>query len=212
MYWLTILALALSSSIDNFGVGISYGIRGIRVGLLSNLIISLIAFIFSETGILFGQYLTKIMPGVLSTLIGAIFLLVIGFRIILLTLPKKRVPIPDDFNKPKSQSHSNITEYLTTPEKADIDNSGHIGSFEAIALGIAVSMNALTNGLGAGLIGLSPFAISTSAAIFSFLAIWWGVALGRKVSTVRIGSLSMGQFSTVLSGVILLLIAIKSLM
>jgi putative sporulation protein YtaF len=209
MYWLTVLALALSSSIDNFGVGISYGIRGIRVGFFSNLIISLIAFVFSETGILFGQYLSKIMPGVFSTLIGAVFLLVIGFRIILLTLPKKSKPIPDDLNN--SKSHSSITEYLSTPEKADIDNSGHIGSFEAIALGIAVSMNALTNGFGAGLIGLSPFAISLSAAIFSFLAIWWGVALGRKVSTVRIGSLSMGQFSTVLSGIILLLIAVKSL-
>jgi putative sporulation protein YtaF len=201
--WLTILALALSSSIDNFGVGISYGIRGIRIGFFSNFIISIIAFIFSDAGIFFGHYLSKVLPGMLSTVIGAMFLLIIGLRIILLTVPIKRN---------ERTSSNTIAGYLSSPEKADLDQSGDIGFFEAIVLGIAVSMNALTNGLGAGLIGLSPFAISLSAAIFSFLAIWLGSVLGRKVSTIRIGSWTIGQFSTVLSGVILLLIAVKSLL
>ncbi|SDN92614.1 putative sporulation protein YtaF [Paenibacillus sp. yr247] len=209
MSWITILALSLSSSIDNFGVGISYGIRGIRIGLFSNFVISIIAFIFSEVGILFGQYLSTVFPGILSTIIGALFLLVIGLRIILLAVPKKRKTTLSKSNERES-SHT-ISGYLSSPEKADLDQSGNISFFEAIVLGIAVSMNALTNGLGAGLIGLSPLAISLSAAVFSFFAIWGGIVLGRKVSTVRIGSWSLGQFSTILSGIILLLIAVKSL-
>ncbi|HAS00579.1 MAG TPA: sporulation membrane protein YtaF, partial [Brevibacillus sp.] len=32
MNWLLILGFAVSSSLDNLGVGISYGIRNIRIG------------------------------------------------------------------------------------------------------------------------------------------------------------------------------------
>lgn len=82
----------------------------------------------------------------------------------------------------EEESVSNvITGYLKSPEKADLDKSGNINFFEAIVLGIAISMNALTNGLGAGLLKLSPFAISLSAAIFSFLTVWLGVKLGKRL-------------------------------
>lgn len=87
---ITILLLSLSSSIDNFGVGLSYGIRNIRIGFLANFIIAIIAFIFSEMGILFGQYISKVFPGTLSDVIGTLFLFVIGLRIILMTIPQKR--------------------------------------------------------------------------------------------------------------------------
>ncbi|MGV4967043.1 sporulation membrane protein YtaF, partial [Priestia aryabhattai] len=42
MEWLFILGFALSSSIDNFGVGISYGVRKVRIRWLSNLLIAAI--------------------------------------------------------------------------------------------------------------------------------------------------------------------------
>ncbi|WP_088014475.1 sporulation membrane protein YtaF [Gottfriedia acidiceleris] len=207
--WITVIFLAFSSSIDNFGVGITYGIRGIKVGLLANLIISIIAFIFSEAGIVSGQYISKVFPGTLSNVIGAFFLLVIGLRIVLLTFPRKDKQIIIN-NDEKSVSNI-VTNYLSSPEKADVDHSGDISSFEAIILGTAVSMNALTNGLGVGLIGLSPFAISIAASIFSLLAIWLGVLLGKKVANVKIGGWSLGQFSSIISGIILVLIAIHNL-
>ncbi len=207
--WITVLFLAFSSSIDNFGVGITYGIRGIKVGLLANLIISIIAFIFSEAGIVSGQYISKVFPGTLSNVIGAFFLLVIGLRIVLLTFPRKNKQII--INNDDESVTNIVTNYLSSPEKADVDHSGDISSFEAIILGTAVSMNALTNGLGVGLIGLSPFAISIAASIFSFLAIWLGVLLGKKVANVKIGGWSLGQFSSIISGIILVLIAIHNL-
>jgi putative sporulation protein YtaF len=208
--WTTVLLFALSSSIDNFGVGISYGIRGIRIGFLSNFIISIIALIFSGIGILSGNYISKVFPGTLSNIIGGLFLCVIGLRIILLTIPRKKRTLSKK-NSENGSSSNIITGYLSSPEKADLNQSGEIGIIEAIVLGFAVSINALTNGLGAGLIGLSPFAISLSAALFSFLSIWLGVALGNKIANVRIGTWTIGQFSTALSGILLLLIALHNL-
>ena len=85
--------------------------------------------------------------------------------------------------------------------------SGEIGWGEAVFLGVALSANALTNGLGAGLLGFSPLAISLTAAIGSYICVWAGVKLGYKLSAVRIGKFTVGQFGTVLSGVIILVIA-----
>lgn len=208
--WITVLFLAFSSSIDNFGVGITYGIQGIKVGLLANLIISIIAFVFSEIGIVSGEYISKVFPGTLSNVIGAFFLLVIGLRIVLLTIPRKE-KVTLTYNHDDESVSNIVTNYLSSPEKADVDRSGDISSFEAVILGTAVSMNALTNGLGVGLIGLSPFAISIAASIFSFLAIWLGVLLGKKGANVKIGRWSLGQFSSIISGIILVLIAIHNL-
>lgn len=186
MMWLTILGFAVSSSIDNLGVGISYGIRGMRIGLLANLLIAGICFLFSEAGILFGRWLSMILPGIFPILVGAFLLVIIGIRIILLAMPRKNGEVQD----------------TTAPPKPKDVKLG-----EAVLLGIALSANALTNGLGAGLLGFSPLAISVSAAIGSFLTVWAGVALGGKVANIRIGKFTLGQFGTLISGVLLLVIA-----
>ncbi len=204
---LTVLGFALSSSIDNFGVGVTYGVSNIKIGFISNFLIAVIAFCFSIVGILFGKYVSKVMPGTISTVVAALLVFIIGVRIILITLTAKRKSERLALKKRRS-----LGTYLDEPMEADKDKSGEIGTLEALVLGMAVSMNALTNGLGAGLMGLSPIAVSSASAIFSFLAIWWGVSLGVRVANIRVGSMTLGQFSTLISGGILLLIAIHMIL
>ena len=204
MSWLIILAFAVSSSIDNLGVGISYGIRKIRIGIGANLLIGFICFLMSIVGISFGVWLSKILPGMFPMIIGSFFLIIIGIRIILLAVPRKKVLAVSDENSNPSLSIKGI---LKNPEIADVDNSGEIGWGEAMILGVALSANALTNGLGAGLLGFSPFTISLTAAIGSIISVWVGVKLGHKLSDVRIGSFTLGQFGTIISGILILIIA-----
>lgn len=205
--WLLVLGFAISSSIDNFGVGMSYGVSKIKIGTGANLMIALIAFVFSIAGILFGKYIIKIIPGTLSTVVAALFVLIIGVRIILITLMAKRNPKTQKAPNVQTKRNS-INRYLDDPSHADKDQSGEISMVEALVLGVAVSMNALTNGLGAGLMNLSPFAVSFSAALFSFIAIWSGGRLGERVANVKMFGWNLGQFSTLISGGILLLIAV----
>ncbi|MFD3448397.1 manganese efflux pump [Microbacteriaceae bacterium 4G12] len=197
MIWLLILSFAISSSLDNLGVGISYGIRNIRIGLLANSIIAITCFLFSETGILFGVWISKILPGIFPIIVAAFLLLVIGIRIILIAIPRKQAN--------KSEADVESTHPTATQLK------GGISLWEACILGIALSANALTNGLSAGLLGLPSIAISITAAIGSFITVWLGVTLGRKVAMVRIGSFTLGQFGTLVSGAILIVIAINTL-
>ncbi|WP_323053819.1 MULTISPECIES: sporulation membrane protein YtaF [Thermoanaerobacter] len=208
MKWLIILGFAISSSIDNFGVGISYGIRNIRISLFCNTIIAVIAFLFSISGIVFGKWLNSILPGSLPIFVGAFLLFIIGLRIILLAVPRKS---SSQNTQQVSSKTTSIKGILENPEIVDLDKSGEISLLEAILLGIALSANALTNGLGAGLLGFSPFAISFTTAIGSLVSVWAGVQFGTKVANIRIGSFTIGQFGTIISGVILLIIAYKAL-
>ncbi|MED1507705.1 MULTISPECIES: sporulation membrane protein YtaF [Bacillus] len=196
--WMMILALTFSSSIDNLGVGISYGIRNIRISHFSNLIISVICFLFSVAGIYFGLWLSKILPGIMPVVIGSFLLVVIGLRIVLLAIPRK-VEAEGVEGKIASTEINGLTK--------NIGESGGIGFVESIFLGIGLSANALTNGLGAGLFGLNPIAMCVAAAIGSFITVWGGVALGRKIAHVRIGKFTLGQFGTLISGTLLLIIA-----
>jgi putative sporulation protein YtaF len=200
--WLMVVSLTVSSSIDNLGVGISYGIRNIRISHISNLMISVICFFFSIVGIHFGLWLSLILPGIMPVVIGSFLLAVIGIRIILLAIPRKQ------------QTALEGAEYEVAAAKTDgiKDQVGFgklrsIGFAESILLGIGLSANALTNGLGAGLFGLNPLAISIASSIGSFVTIWFGVTLGRKLAHIRIGKFSVGQFGTLISGALLLVIA-----
>ncbi|WHY88459.1 sporulation membrane protein YtaF [Neobacillus novalis] len=207
MSWLIILAFAVSSSVDNLGVGITYGIRKIRIGVAANLLIGLICFLMSIAGISFGVWLSKILPGLFPVIIGSFILIIIGIRIILLAVPRKKAL--HESHKEGNPS-SGMKGILRNPEAADVDNSGEIGWGEAIILGVALSANALTNGLGAGLLGFSPLAISLTAAIGSIISVWAGVKLGHKLAAVRIGSFTLGEFGTIISGIIILIIAITA--
>ena len=205
--WSIIIAFAISSSIDNFGIGITYGVRNIQIRLGANTLMAVICFLMSMGGITFGIWFSTILPGMFPVIFGAFLLVVIGIRVILLAKPANR-----ESKSNQTLESKGMTGILKNPELADVNASGHIGLWEAVFLGVALSANSLTNGLGAGLLGLSPFTISLTAAIGSFISIWAGVTFGRKVAGVRIGRFTVGQFGTLLSGVLILVIAVVALL
>ncbi|MCM3240273.1 sporulation membrane protein YtaF [Heyndrickxia oleronia] len=210
MSWLVIFAFAVSSSIDNLGVGISYGIRKIRIGVGANLFIAVICFLMSVTGISFGMWLSYILPGMFPVIVGSFLLIIIGIRIMLLAVPRKSAE--SKMSQEQGEKGNGLDRIMKNSEAVDREQnlSGGISWWEAGILGVALSANALTNGLGAGLLGLSPFAISLTAAIGSFISIWIGTKLGTKLADIRIGKFTIGQFGTLLSGAIILVIAINA--
>ncbi|WP_042166852.1 sporulation membrane protein YtaF [Paenibacillus gorillae] len=227
MTWLLILGFTISSSLDNLGVGLSYGIRKIQIGFVSNLLIAVVCFLFSYSGIWFGKWISAVLPGVLPVLLSAFVLFIIGLRIILLSVPRKvqeTAGQPELSGEQEEQGQEGgtaaaagaaprikgLSAILRNPESVDLDKSNHIGIFESLILGVALSANALTNGLSAGLLGISPMIISLMAAGGSFLTVWLGVWIGCKAAGVKVGPFTLGQFGTMMSGIILLLIAVNS--
>lgn len=78
-----------------------------------------------------------------------------------------------------------VIRILRTPAAADVDRSGTISASEAALLGAALSLDAFGAGLGAALIGFSPFYTSLVIAISSGAFIWFGLRVGLLFSGVR---------------------------
>lgn len=194
--WLILVGLAATTSLDNLGMGICYGIRNMYIDLKSNMVISGICFIFSMVGLMFGKWIVHVCPGILPSLLATCILFVVGLRIVLLAAKQ-----PQTIKHEKKITTGPSFEQITV-----------ISLAEASVLGIALSTNALTNGLNAGLFDFPSFSISFIAAMSSFASIWLGMILGNKMMNIRIGRYTIGQFSTVCSGVIMIIIAIHAMM
>jgi len=80
----------------------------------------------SMAGITFGVWLSKILPGMLPVVIGAVLLCIIGIRIILLAKPRKQETSIVD-RKNEMQSNNNAQDILRNPEEAHFNKSGEIG-------------------------------------------------------------------------------------
>lgn len=77
---LPVLILAVATSIDALAVGVSFGVLGEAV-LLTALIIGLVCFVFSFSGVIFGMQLEKIL-GNKTEIAGGAILVLIGLRIL----------------------------------------------------------------------------------------------------------------------------------
>lgn len=199
MDWLFILALALASNIDNLAVSLSYGVRGIRIGFAHNLVIAAICFVFSEAGTWFGRSVNALLPGKLPNLIGAALLFLIGVRVLFLVLPRSTA-------SPSARRRSALANFFNRMLAVE---SGKIELAEALLLGVALSANALANAVGAGLLHMPAFAIALSAALGSLLTISFGGVLGLRVSRISPGRFDLARFATLLSGAILVGLAVS---
>jgi putative Mn2+ efflux pump MntP len=74
-----------------------------------------------------------------------------------------------------------------------------ISSREALALGFALALNNVGTGAGAGVAGVSPLATTLLAGTLSLICIGGGSRLGWSL-----GSLVLGRWASLISGLILL--------
>lgn len=206
MDWLFLAGFAVASSIDNLAVAVSYGIRGVRIPLRFNLLIAAICFAFSEVGVLVGDVAAQLLPGALPSIAGALLLFALGARIVLLALSAQPAPEP---GRAAAGMWGATLRSMRGLLAADI---GRIGWPEAVLLGVALSANALTNALGAGLIGFSAFAMASTAALGSFVTMAFGVAIGRRSASARLGPFDVGRHGALVSGIILLTLAAAKVM
>ena len=72
------LILALSSSIDSLGIGITYGIKNTRISYMAKIVLFVISFLISFLSVCFGDILKNIFSDFATRLIGNIILIAMG--------------------------------------------------------------------------------------------------------------------------------------
>lgn len=181
---ISIIVLAVAISIDGFNVGITYGLQDIKLRWSSILIISLTSMVaIVLTGNL-GVFITNYITIDTAEIIGSFILIMMGCWLVYITYRDK------DSSKFKARelninfkikSFNIMIKILKEPIEADIDHSGSIGNKEAFFLGIALALDAMGAGLGAGLNGLSIKYLSFFIGIINYSFITGGYLLGKKL-------------------------------
>ncbi|PSV35495.1 manganese efflux pump [Photobacterium sp. GB-210] len=78
MSFLLALLFTLSSNLDNFVIGLTYGVKSVDIPLSSNMIISFITTFITYLSMLFGQLITHLVPHKFSNELGSIIFILMG--------------------------------------------------------------------------------------------------------------------------------------
>jgi putative sporulation protein YtaF len=191
----SMVLLSFAVSLDGFGVGLTYGVRKIRIPVSSILIISACSGLIILLSMMVGVALTSWMSPHGASLVGAVILIGIGVWALVQFL---RSGEPAESGDPEAASPAVPTgempqkpvltlelrvfgimiQILRTPSAADVDRSGIISAGEAFLLGTALSLDAFGAGIGAALVGFPPLLTAMLIAASSGFFLWTGTRVG----------------------------------
>lgn len=180
LFYMGLFFLVVAVSLDGFGVGITYGLRKIKVPFHALCIIMFCSGAIVLLSMKVGRFLLAYISVDHAQLLGGFILIGLGCFVLCQIIVSKLKSV-----KAKIQSKNtfdDIKTVLTTPEQADLDQSGTISAKEALLLGTALALDAFGAGLGAALLGYSPFATTILIALTSGLFVFLGLKVGLLLS------------------------------
>lgn len=181
-FW-PVIILAVAISIDGLSVGVTYGLRNIKIGIIPLIIISGISVLSIYLTSSLGSGLSHLLDEATATLLGSIILVLIGCWLIYSAYLGGKDEGNDSEEKllftMQIKSLGIIIKILKEPTRADFDRSGTISVSEALFLGLALALDALGAGLGAGLTGFSNLVFPMAIGFISMAFVSGGFLLGR---------------------------------
>ncbi len=191
---LSVILLSIGMSIDAIGIGISFGVRKIRLGISAGIIISFMGLTIISLAVMFGSALQCFLPDNIGDAFGSLILIAMGIWILIQS-------------REKADSTQNRTvKILREPYEGDIDKSGNIEPKEAVFLGLALSLDSIGICVGAG--GSLKFAyiLPAAAILIQVLFLLIGIILGE-----HIGSKFNTKLCTICSGTIIIALGLINL-
>ena len=157
------LLLAISSSIDSLGIGITYGIKNTKISKIGKIILFAISLITTYISILFGNIIQYILPKSFTNFLGCLILICMGIYICFQALKKEK-------------DSQNI---FNSPISSDINHSKIIEPQEALILAIALSLDSFCIGICGAItdinLNLFPFLVSILQLVFLSLGSYLGI-------------------------------------
>ncbi|MFJ7974643.1 sporulation membrane protein YtaF [Peribacillus sp. JNUCC 23] len=211
--WLQLIILAFAVSMDGFGVGMTFGMRKMRLPFKSIAVIACCSALSVGMAMIIGDFITRFVSVEAAGKTGGLILILLGSWILFQYFrSKKRVEEEQTHDTEKILFNFEIKSLgvainiLQKPMNADFDKSGTITGVEAIVLGFALSLDAFGAGIGAAMLGVSPFILSISIALMSSLFLWSGLQSGKLLSSNKVV-----QHLSYLPGVLLIIIGLCKL-
>ena len=189
---LTILILALSSNLDNLGVGLAYGTRKIKLPFSSNLLIAVITSCGTLISMIIGKDVAIIAKNQRAASdVGAGIMVAIGLYLLFQSFRKRDVealPFAEPLTaRPTGGAQKGPRRWLRQlirlarePSLPDWISSRSIELPQAATLGLALTLNNVPNGIAAGLLGLSAALTTIAVFVLSLLTLWFGLWFGAR--------------------------------
>ncbi|MFD1417018.1 sporulation membrane protein YtaF [Oceanobacillus jeddahense] len=187
MIYTGMLLLVIAVSLDGFSVGITYGMRKIKVPLLSLIIImfcsGLIVFLSMEVG----DFLRSFISPQGASMLGGGILIFLGFFSLISMFRSRETEEEKNGEQPSSNvKFENMKTVLTRPKEADLDKSGIISINESVLLGFALALDAFGAGIGAAMLGYSPLITALLTAGMSGIFLFSGIMFGSYLWRIPI--------------------------
>ena len=209
----TTILLAISSSIDSLGIGITYGIRNTIILNKGKLVIFFISFIITLLSSYLGNILKLIFPTFFIDYFASLLFIVIGIFICFQALKnEKKSGNKKIKNCNYQKTYSFFIKFLGVsikvikdPVSLDLDNSNGIDNKEAIFLSLALSIDTLCIGIGGSIIGINTYIFPFLIGFFQLFFLEIGNFLGRQL--YKFSKLPSNIWS-IISGILLITLGI----
>ena len=204
--YFSLILLAFTLSLDSCSVGLTYGLRNVRIPLKSIVVIGICSAVVMILSMGIGHMIAQIFSPVLATKIGGLVLVASGAWVLFQFFQsdkKEEAPQEEKVWNLEIASLGLVIQILRKPTVADFDKSGIISGIEALLLGMALSLDSFGAGVGASLLGYSPFMMAGLVAVMSSLFFFFFLKIGTVLSNMR-----WLQKLTFLPGVLLIIIGI----
>lgn len=204
--------LALSSSIDSLGIGITYGIKDTKISVLAKIVLFVISFSISVLSVWFGDIIKTLFSDFATKLIGNIILIGMGLFVCYQALRKNDSKLqPSDFIHDYDEKiYSFFIDFLgitikiiKNPRYSDLDASNSIDGKEALFLGFALSLDCFCIGSCGSILGVNSFLFPLFISVFQLIFLSIGNLLGKKLHGL---SHLPDNVWSILSGILLIFI------
>jgi putative Mn2+ efflux pump MntP len=190
---LPVVLIATVANVDNLGIGVALGVRGVRVEAIPNLIIAAATMTATAAAMSSGRALSRIVPASTAASLGSVIIIAVGAATVRASVAALRVQMGSRV-WPGSQVVGRHAR------------SDRLSYREALVLGLALSLNNVGSGIGSGVAGVQPLATTLLAGAFSVVCLSGGSSVGRSL-----GRPLLGEHARLASGLALLAIGIAML-
>jgi Predicted membrane protein len=193
---------------DAFVSSFAYGTNKIKIPFKSVAVIAIVCSSFLAASIFLASFLNSFISEEITRILAFSILFLLGLAKFFDSTIKLYIKRHNQLNKELKFSVFNLQFMLNVyanPEQADINASKTLSPKEAVYLAIALSVDGLAVGFGAGLVAVNHLLVILFAFVADTIALTLGCRVGNKVVEKTVLNLSW------LSGIVLIGLAFLKL-
>lgn len=179
------MLVAVVSNLDNLTIGFAFGMRGQRVGGAPNLVIAAITMAATAGAMSSGRAVATLLPPASGSVAGGSIIVAIGAATAIVSVTALRRPVTDP------------SAGVVLLERV-LGGRAALSCRDAVPIGVALSLNNIGTGVGAGVAGVSALATTLLAGALSLIFVGGGSRVGWSISR------RVGRRAPLIAGIVLI--------